>query len=291
MEKRQIDLIEESILVMKKFSDLRRLYRNNALSFSKVEEFVDDRGKSCLFRLKEMCHELFRNSESASYKEKLYDITVGYIFHEAMKLRENVYQLEYYRPKTFMVKDKVGEKEKKILKEMEYLIVKAEKRLKEGFLELKKLIKELSEQLKDLILTYRNNQLLPRFILENQKIFVSVYGRKRLGEMVRELFSDGKKKLFFLAGLSYLSSDYYDEARLAFRNALDSGNLRKEALFYYHYASAFACYLKGKIKQSVISAQKALEASNIKTVPSQLVENLHGLISDLKREQKTKRHI
>ena len=55
-----------------------------------MEEFVDDRGKSCLYRLKEMCHDLFRNADEAGYKEKLYDITVGYIFHEAMKIREHL---------------------------------------------------------------------------------------------------------------------------------------------------------------------------------------------------------
>ncbi|MCX7857603.1 MAG: hypothetical protein N2513_06445 [Deltaproteobacteria bacterium] len=286
LEKRQIDLIEESVKACEKFNYLKRLYKDGKLSFSAIEEFVDDRGKSCLFRLKEMCHDLYRNSDDALYKEKLYDITVGYIFHEAMKLRENVYQLEYYRPKTFMFKDKVGEKEKKILKEMDSLIIKAEKRLREGISELRKLFKELSQQLKDLILLYRDNYLLPRFLLENQRLLISAYGRTGFKEILKELFQNGKSKLLYFAGLSYLSSDYYEEARDAFKKILNLENLNKEAIFFYRYACAFALYFKGKSGEANFCAQKARKIAKNVNIPHSFLHKLDGLILELKKEQK-----
>ena len=95
-----------------------------------MEEFVDDRGKSCLYRLKQMCHELFRNADEASYKKKFYDITVGYIFHEAMKIRENIYQLEYYKPQYTTLTDssELTVLEKKIIHEFDALILTGRKR-------------------------------------------------------------------------------------------------------------------------------------------------------------------
>ena len=120
--------------------------QEGALTFSEVEEFVDDRGKSCLYRLKQMCHELFRNTAEAAYKEKFFDITVGYIFHEAMKLRECIYQLEYYKPQYDMLisSAELTPAEKKVIREFGALIMKAQKRLNEGLKEVRTLLKELA---------------------------------------------------------------------------------------------------------------------------------------------------
>lgn len=289
LKKRQIDLIEESVRVFERFNEMKRLYRENSLSFPFIEQFVDDRGKSCLFRLKEMCHDLYRNSDSALYKEKLYDMTVGCIFHEAMKLRENVYQLEYYRPESFVPKETLGEKERKIMREMESVIRKAEKRLREGFSELKKLLKDLSEQLKDLIILYRDNDLLPRFLLENEKSLIRTFGRKGYYEILKELFKNGKEKLIYLAGLSYLSSDFYNEAKNAFKKvlALDSSN--KEALFFYNYSRSLLLYFKGKTRQSAIFAQKAKELGQNLSLDSSFISKLDELLSELKKEQRIKK--
>jgi hypothetical protein len=289
LEKLQIDLIEESFRVFQKFNHIKKLYKENLLSFNVIEDFVDDRGKSCLFRLKEMCHNIYRNSDIASYKEKLYDITVGYTFHEAMKLRESIYELEYYKPKAQMVKGEVGEKEIKIVREIEYFVKKTEKRFKEGFLQLRRLVKELSYQLKDLILLYRNNYLLPRFLLENRKLLISTYGRRGFREILSNLFQDGKDKLFYFAGLSYLSSDFYDEARLAFKRALDTEGGNKEALYFYYYASAFSFFYKGKLMNSMTYIQEAKELGKSLNIPDQFIQKLDGLFSELKKEKRITR--
>src|SRR5208337_1600713 len=143
----------ESISVFKTFNHCMELYKGGQLTFLEMEEFVDDRGKSCLYRLKQMCHELFRNSDEVAYKEKFYDITVGYIFHEAMKLRECIYQLEYYKPQYTMLVNsaELTPAENKVIREFDLLIDKAERRLAEGLKEVKTLLKELASKVKDLI--------------------------------------------------------------------------------------------------------------------------------------------
>jgi hypothetical protein len=55
---KQIDRIDESICLYRTCQRCLEMHRQGRLTFVEVEEFVDDRGKSCLFRLKQMCHDV-----------------------------------------------------------------------------------------------------------------------------------------------------------------------------------------------------------------------------------------
>ena len=259
-EKKQIDLISESICVSKTCNQCIDLHQKGQLTFLTVEDFVDDRGRSCLYRLKQMCHELFRNSAEVSYKERFYDITVGYIFHEAMKLRECIYQLEYYQPEYNLLVNTpdLTPAEKKLIHEFDVLIEKAERRLTEGLNEVKTLLRELVANLKELIKTYKNNYLLPRFILENERAFVTIYGKKGYQNLIEDMYERGRPALMYKAALSYLESEYYQVARNLFHKAarLDSTNL--SARFLYLHTSAFNCYFNSKFSMARIFAEEAL---------------------------------
>lgn len=290
IEKKQIDLIEESICVFTRCTEYRMLFKEGKLRFASVEDFVDDRGKSCLFRLKEMCHELFRNSDDATYREKLYDITVGYIFHEAMKLRENLYQLEYYKPRYDVSSNELTTKEKKIVQEIEILIRKAERRLRESFKEIKILINELAEQLQDLIKLYKNNYLLPRFILENEKSLNAVYGRKGFYKLIEELYQNGKAALIYRAAKSYLESEHYDVALRLFRKVLqlDRGNL--VATFFYLYTSAFYFYYKSKFTKALEFVDKASSLKvngEVEVYKEALRELTENLLKEIRKKRET----
>lgn len=290
IEKKQIDLIKESICVYKKYAECMVLFKEGRLYFSNIDEFIDDKGKSCLFRLKEMCHYIFRNSDEAHYKEKLYDITVGYIFHEAMKLRENIYQIEYYKPNSEKVSDSLNEKEKKIVREIEILTRKAEKRIKEGAKEVRNLTVELINQLKSLFELYKNNYLLPRFLFENEKTLISIYGKREIERLLNELYKDGRDVLIFKTAKSYLKSEYFERARLLFRRILIKDKTNREALFLYRYTSAFHYYFINRFSRSFTAAREAHDMD----IP---IENIHiykdllgKLICDLSNEvRKTKK--
>jgi len=267
------------------------LYRGGALCFGDIEEFVDDRGKSCLFRLKEMCHELFRNSDAASYREKLYDMTVGYIFHQAMILRENLYQLEYYKPRCDIETDELTNREKKIFLEMEFLVKKTDKKLKEGFKETKLLMKELVEQLKDLIKLYKENYLLPRFMFEHEKTLTMMYGKKNFDRLLNDMYKDGKKLLMFKAAHSYLESEYYETARNMFQKVacLDTGN--KLALFLFMYSSAFFFYYKNRFAKAYRYVENALALDIDESEKAPYLDALTKLRVEISREIKRSRRI
>jgi hypothetical protein len=288
LEKKQIDLIKESLSVYDLCTEVMALYAKGQLSFSRMEEFVDDRGKSCLYRLKQMSHELFRNAEDATYREKFYDITVGYIFHEAMKLRENVYQLEYYKPQyeTLVASDELTTLEKKVINEFDTLILKARRRLKEGLKEVKTLLQDLVVQLKDLLKLYRTNYLLPRFILENEKALVKIYHKKGFSELLNEMYEHGRSTLIYKAAQSYLDSEYYGCAKLLFQKVANMDHDDPRARFMFLYASAFASYFKNRLARAIGCAQEALAVNVIWSDTEPYIRSLQQLVTDLSRDLK-----
>lgn len=287
LEKKKIDLIKESLSVYDLCIEVMALYAKSQLSFSRMEEFVDDRGKSCLYRLKQMSHELFRNAEEATYREKFYDITVGYIFHEAMKLRENVYQLEYYKPQyeTLVASDELTALKKKVIHEFDVLILKARKRLKEGLKEVKMLLKDLVVQLKDLLKLYRTNYLLPRFILENEKALVKIYHKKGFSDLLNEMYEHGRSTLIYKAAESYLDSEHYGCAKLLFQKVTNMHHDDPKARFMFLYASAFASYFKNRPARALCCAQEAL-AVDVKSSDIQPYnQSLEQLVADLSNSE------
>jgi hypothetical protein len=287
LQKRQIDLIKESMCVYTKCTECTDLYRNGKLCFSTIEDFVDDRGKSCLFRLKEMSHELFRNEDDATYKERLYDITVGYIFHEAMKLRENLYQLEYYKPRQELSSQDLTTVEKKLVREIEALVGKAEKKMKEGFKEIKVLLADLLSQMRDLMKLYKDNYLLPRFIYEQERRFLRILGRKGYEEFLNDLYGGGRTVLMMKAALSYLDSEYYEDARLLMKRVFNLDNGNRAAQFLYHYASGYYFFYKNMPSRALRYAQQAhnLKFKDFEIAPV-YVESLDRLLLNLSEEVK-----
>ena len=106
-ERKVMEIVRSFLLVYLAFRRLREEYQKGSLRFSDLARFVDDRGQSTLFTLKENCHSLFRRSdEGVSEKEQVFDLLVGTLFHLAMKLREDLYQLEFHGPKVTRLSEK-----------------------------------------------------------------------------------------------------------------------------------------------------------------------------------------
>ncbi len=289
IEKKQIDLIEESICVYKTCNRCIDLHKKGELSFDAIEDFVDDRGRSCLYRLKQMCHDLFRNTDQVAYKEKFYDITVGYIFHEAMKLRECIYQLEYYRPEYnhLLNSHELTPAEKKLIHEFDVLISKADKRVAEGLKEIKILLKELVAHVRELLKIYRDNYLLPRFILENERSFIMIYGKTGYQDLLEDVYDRGRNTLMFKAAVSYLQSEYYQIARGLFHKVVHTDRNNAPAKFLFLYTSAYNCYLRNRISMAKIFAEEALTVPLVRSDGmDRYKESLRKLVPELTREMK-----
>ena len=91
-----VDIIRDFLAVHDRATRLFDRRDRDGLRFEDVRSWVGEDAKSDLFRLKEACHAIFRPAVDTGATDMrvgaLLDLAVGSLFHEAMKLRENLYQ-------------------------------------------------------------------------------------------------------------------------------------------------------------------------------------------------------
>jgi len=214
------DFLESKIF----FDNLHRYYKKNAtLPFERMVFWVgSETNRGPLWNLKDNCHKLFRKTGSKiSLSEYLFDWTVGSIFHEGMKLKEDVYQLEAYlpTPDTIDTSDD-GEEIEEILEEYFTVIDKSSKNLEAEMESIKYLFVKAEERLRELLVNHAHNGLLLRFLLENKKLVDKALGKNSTKEILASLHPQQPEKIYCIAGRSYLQGGWFKDAAKHFKKSL-----------------------------------------------------------------------
>ena len=240
-----VEIVKRFLRSVLIFEEVVKEYNQGNPKSSTVEKLVDTTRSSPLFDLKERCHALFRykNVEPFNEKERLFDLTVGSIFHESMKLKENLYQLEVYGPRYLELEKTLGNP----IPEREFrgfmkIKSRAEQGLREGIEDLKELFRDVKEQLGELLKEYSKNQLLTRFLLENRALVQRVYGRKGLDKIFASMYRGGIDQAYWIAGNSYLESQYFDMAHGVFKKALSRHPENEMLRFIYQFSRGAHSY-------------------------------------------------
>lgn len=207
------------------FDDLYQYYKqNDTIVFERMDFWVGtEMKKGPLWNLKDNSHNIFRQSESKiNLSEYLFDWTLGSIFHEGMKLKEDVYQLEVYLPSTDKIDTSKGAEElKEVLEEYFTVIDKATRNLDAEMESIKNLFLKAVERLKELLTNHAHNALLVRFLLENKKLVEKALGRKSYQAILSSLYPDQPERAYFVAGTNCLEGGWYKEAQSYFKKALE----------------------------------------------------------------------
>jgi hypothetical protein len=228
-------------------------YRAGSLRIEDVQEFVGDTDRSALFRTKERCHALFRDSEvRGSFgvrREALFDLAVGSLFHEAMKFRENFYQREVYAPRVESLRGEAGEDARALFEEFANILDGADSRLHEALNETEALLAQTRDQFRLLLQSYRDNGLIARCLIEQS-------------ELVDEVFTEGLDALFAdlhaeavdgyeIAARSYLESASFGRARAMLRRVSEMRALGPDLKRLSTYAEGMQAFLDGRYEESV----------------------------------------
>ena len=223
-ERKIVTIVYSFLHAIRIFRQMENGYKAGSLKFPNLANFVDDRGQSFLFTLKTACHDLFRqNISSPTEREQIFDLTVGSIFHLAMKLREDLYQLEFYGPKYRELGEKknLNPAQEALVSKFKEVFSRAKDSLKAGMEEVALLMEDSFRQLKDLLEEYRENGLLLRFLLEEKKLVEDTLGEKGVERVFRFLYGRDESEPYLLAGESYFQSGFYSQAIRAFSQALE----------------------------------------------------------------------
>jgi tetratricopeptide (TPR) repeat protein len=251
-KQRIVEIVNDLLRAAVIQKEIEEFYRKGALTFTHVETLIDDKGHSILYRLKANCHALFRNSDPPCHdEERLLDLAVGSIFHEAMKLRENLYQVETYRPRYLGLRRGTLSDRKSLLDRFEKIVLRAEQGVQEGVADIRALFQDTLDQLVDLIRGYGQNDLLIRFLLANRKLFVTVYGKKRLEGLFNGMFKKGLIQAHRVGANSYLQSGSYDMAFKLFAKTLSFVPEDGKVKFLYTYAKGMHAYYNNNYENAL----------------------------------------
>lgn len=216
-----VDLVREFIASHELMSSVVRRGRAGSLRWPDVQRLVGENDASRLYRLKERSHQLSRARAARDdlSRTALFDLAVGSLFHEAMKLRENFYQLEVYAPRVARAESTATPGTEALFGEFARILSASRERMSEAIDECAALLDQMREQFRELLVERRDDGLVARFLFEN-----SVSAEAILGEPVDVFYgtmlAGDAAAGYALVARSYLESGFFDEALGALNLAL-----------------------------------------------------------------------
>jgi len=286
-ERKVVEIVRHFLLAFRTFRQIYGEYRKGSLCFSGLAKLVDDRGQSILFALKEDCHSLFRRNETGvSEKEQIFDLTVGTLFHMAMKMREDLYQLEFYGPKVSRLSEKKeGLQEKgSLIPQFQGLLSRARSSLKEGMEEMDLLLMGVQPQFQNLLREYRENGLLVRFFLEEKELLREVWGERALETLLDPIYGADSAHPDRLAGESYFQSAFYSRASQSFSRALEKNPADEELQFMHQLSQGMEQFYSFAPLPALKSFEKCLSLAVKGDVLERYRESIYNVCRRIEQE-------
>ena len=186
----------------------------DGISFASVRRLVGDDNDSVLYRLKERSHSLFRSAgdhrSKSMRREALFDLSIGSLFHESMKLRESLYQREVYAPRLASLKAASDDDDDELLIEFERILGKGAARLNDVVAEIRILLAQTRDQLRRLLVERAAERVVTRFLLRRRESVSAIFSEGFEG-LVEAMHGDVRTGLVE-ASRSLVESAYFVEA-------------------------------------------------------------------------------
>ena len=210
------DLVDDFITTKIEFNKILKEYKKSStIPQKKMETWIGvERKKGQLWHLKDLSHKLFRNNdEKNNLYEHLFDWTIGSIFHEAIKLKEDTFQVNAYRPllEHAVENHKHDKKLSKIINEHFKQIEKANIDIKKEIQNISELFTKAIEYLDEIFILHKDNKLLVKFLLDNQNPIEDIFSKGAQKNILANMFDNGKNEaLLFTADIMRQSGWHKD---------------------------------------------------------------------------------
>ena len=265
-----VHIARDFLLAHRTLRDVACRQRSGELGFDEVRGLVGDSEEAVLFRLKERSHALFRDDTAPGTSDiapgLLFDLAVGSLFHESMKLRENFYQRAFYGPKVRALKAASVRDTTGLLHEFEKILQGSLLRLDESLQEAETLLGQTTAQFRLLLVAHAECGVVTRYLIENTSQVEEVLGTE-LDQLLAEVH--GRSGLGYArAARSYLESGFFAEARGAAERAASRGEAREEMRALMGYAEGMQAYLEGRFADCLRALRKWLGVHRPEETPS-----------------------
>ncbi len=188
-----------------------------------------------LWLLKDRCHELWRDSDpKEDLSGSLLDWVIGSIFHEAMKLKENTYMLQYYGPLAEAMRKRSDAHSVKFCgDECQRFMARTRDEIGHQMESLSFMFQRASLLMRTLLIDQRENALLVRYLIENPGLVEQLWSEPLI-RLLTDMFPEGADQAYCLAARSYRAGDWHQEAQAAYRQALTVNPACEEAHRHIH---------------------------------------------------------
>ncbi len=248
-----VDIIRDFLAVDALATRLVSRHEAGAWRFDDVRSWVGDDARSPLFRLKEGCHAIFRATDADETPEMrtgaLLDLAVDSLFHEAMKLRENLYQQERYGPRVQALRGENDSEARELFAEFEKILAQTAQSLDVSVGEVAALLDQTRKQLRRSMIALGATGITARCLYEHQSELASVYA-EGVDALFADIFGDAATG-YVRAALSYLESAYYAEALPPLEEAARRAPDRKDVAGARAYAQGMLAFFSREYATSV----------------------------------------
>ncbi|NOQ45058.1 MAG: hypothetical protein GQ559_00010 [Desulfobulbaceae bacterium] len=197
--------------------------------------------KGPLWQLKDLCHQVWpENEDHQDVNGSLVDWLIGSVFHEAMKLKENIYMLNSYGPAAFRMKDVPANASREMfpsagtypqlshIVDIQGLLNRIVTDVAVQMEQIGFLFVQANYILRMMMPGLARNMLVVRLLAEQEDVIAELWGES-LEEMYAEMFFGAAAAGFCAAGWSYLSGQWYVQALGMYRRAMDMDGQCDEA--------------------------------------------------------------
>ncbi|MAG31417.1 MAG: hypothetical protein CL908_11085 [Deltaproteobacteria bacterium] len=228
-----------------------------AIPFESVRELVGDDDRAVLYRLKEKSHALFRSDAPGSHavrREALFDLTIGSLFHEAMTLRESLYQREVYAPRVAELSEYADEESEALLDEFDRILERTLSRLTEVISEVRILLAQARGQLRRLLVEHSGERVVARCLLSRRRQVDAAFPEGFVGLL--ELMHGGTVRGLIEAARAQLESAYFVEAAKTLHEAAAHSNAPRAELDQLRlYTQGMQAILDGDYPTSILTLE------------------------------------
>lgn len=234
----------------KTYSSFLALYEayiaSQELSFADVEHLVgSESSKGSLWRLKDRCHQLWRAADpKRDLHGCLLDWMLGSLFHEAMKLKENVYMYQFYGP----VAQEMAAHEHD--RQARFAALDSRQFMKRTFEEIQRQMDtmgakfvEANHLIRLMLPVQSGNALLVRYLLEHDPVTADLWAEP-LEEVLASMYEGAPEVGYMLGANSYLQGHWHEKALEAFQKALFLNPSLDEARRQIHQLRAIIAITK-----------------------------------------------
>ncbi len=185
--------------------------------------------KGPLWLLKDLCQQIWpEGSREQDLGDSLIEWLIGSIFHEAVKLKEDVHILNSYASSAFWLPSTAPISRLTQIIDRKGLIQRVAVDVMRQMEHLALLFGQTSNMLRTMLPTLAHNSLLVRFLVEREDM-VEYLWSEELTSIFSDMFSERAAQGFCAAGKSYMSGQWYTRALIMYRRAVELDDSCHEA--------------------------------------------------------------